>query len=188
MSVSPIQPRAEAADVEPEEIARNSKLTEDQKIGEVTRQFEAILLRQILQSTQKNVIPSKYADNSTAAGIYHDMVTHQLADSISKSGTLGLAKMLQHQLTRQLQPASMAGHERDPEAQPTALAGTSVARPSSRPSGQKLNPLNSGHPLHPLHASHPLHPLNTGHKLHPLTSTKLHPLKLAPPSKGTSAS
>jgi Rod binding domain-containing protein len=60
----------------------------------VARQFEAILLRQILQSTQKTVIPSKFSDNSTAASIYHDLVTHQLADSISKSGTVGLAKTL----------------------------------------------------------------------------------------------
>jgi Rod binding domain-containing protein len=146
MNVSPIQPHVQAADVEPEQLARNSHLTEDQKIGEVTRQFEAILLRQILQSTQKTVIPSKYADNSTAAGIYHDMVTHQLADSISKSGTLGLAKMLQHQLTRQLQPALKAGDDRKPEAQPTAHAGTNVARPSSRSSGHKLHPLHMAPP------------------------------------------
>jgi len=173
MNVSPIQPHVAAADIEPEQLARNAHLSEDEKIGEVTRQFEAILLRQILQSTQKTVIPSKYADNSTAAGIYHDMVTHQLADSISKSGTLGLAQSLKHQLTRQLQPVSvsMAGHDRQPEAQPTAHAGASVARPTSRSSGHKLNPLHSGQELRPL---------NTGHTLHPL--------KTAFPSKGAAAS
>ena len=171
MNVSPVQPHVDASNIEPEQLARNSHLTEDEKIGEVTRQFEAILLRQILQSTQKTVIPSKYADNSTAAGIYHDMVTHQLADSISKSGTLGLAQSLKRQLTRQLQPVSMAGHDRHPEAQPTAHAGASVARPSSRSSGHKLNPLHSGHELRPL---------NTGHTLHPLTTVL--------PSKGAAAS
>lgn len=50
------------------------------------------------------------------------------------------------QLTRQLQPALMAGDDRKPEAQPTAHAGTSVARPSSRSSGHKLHPLHMAPP------------------------------------------
>jgi Rod binding domain-containing protein len=133
MNVAALQPHINAADIPPELLSDNKQLTEDQKVGEVARQFEAILLRQILESTQKTVIPSKFSDNSTAASIYHDLVTHQLADSISKSGTLGLAKTLQHQLTRQLHPASTAGHDRQPEALPTAHAGSGVARPPSCP-------------------------------------------------------
>ena len=131
MNVAALQPHINAADIPPELLSDNKQLTEDQKVGEVARQFEAILLRQILENTQKTVIPSKFSDNSTAASIYHDLVTNQLADSISKSGTLGLAKTLEHQFTRQLHPVSMAGHDHKPEALPTAHAGVDVARPNT---------------------------------------------------------
>ncbi len=96
----------------------------------MARQFEALLLRQILQETQKTVIQSKYADNSTTAGIYHDMVTKQLADSISKSGTLGLAQSLERQLTRQICPASTAGPDRPADAKPHLPPKTDTVRPT----------------------------------------------------------
>jgi flagellar protein FlgJ len=100
MVIDPLKKSVNPADIAPERLAGNTALTEQQKIAEASRQFEAILLRQILSATQKPVIPSKYADNSTAASIYRDMVTTQLADSISKSGSFGLAKTFEQQLTR----------------------------------------------------------------------------------------
>ena len=41
-------------------------------------------------------------DDSAVGGIYKDMVTAQLAESISKSGSFGLAQSLQAELTRQI--------------------------------------------------------------------------------------
>src|SRR5215831_12114687 len=117
MDVASIHASLNAADVPAERLAGDPRLTEEQKIGEVARQFEAILLREILQDSQKTVISSEFTDNSTASGIYHDMVTQELADSISKSGTMGLARTLEQQLTCQLHPASVAGHHRNSEAQ-----------------------------------------------------------------------
>lgn len=115
MDIAPIQMNS-APDVPIDQLAQDHALTEQQKVAEVAQQFEAMMLRQILQETQKSVIPSEFTDNSTAAGIYHDMVTKQLADSISKSGTLGLAQTLERQLTRQLLPASTAGTDRPADA------------------------------------------------------------------------
>jgi Rod binding domain-containing protein len=123
-----------------EQLAHNRALTEQQKVGEVARQFEALLLRQILQETQKTVIPSKYADNSTTAGIYHDMVTNQLADSISKSGTLGLAQSLERQLARQLQPASTAGPDRPTGPKPHLPPETDMVRPTLLPNAKPFQP------------------------------------------------
>jgi len=100
MVVAPLPKAVNASDIAPERLAGSTALTEQQKIAEASRQFEAILLRQILAATQKPVIPSKLVDNSTAADIYRDMITNQLADSISKSGAFGLAKTFEHQLTR----------------------------------------------------------------------------------------
>ena len=84
-----------------EQLAQNSKLSETEKIGELSRQFEAVLLRQILGQAQKTVIQSGPAENSAISGIYQDMISAQLADSISKTGSFGLAKSLQAELTRQ---------------------------------------------------------------------------------------
>ena len=125
----PLQTKT-APDVPLEQLAHNQTLTDQQKVAEVAQKFEAVLLRQVLQETQKTVIPSEFADNSTAAGIYGDLVTNQLADSISKSGTLGLAQSLERQLTRQLQPASTAGADRTADATPHLPPETDTARPN----------------------------------------------------------
>lgn len=101
MEISPLQRHVNPADIAPERLAGNPALTEQQKIGEASRQFEAVLLKQILDSSQKTVIPSSFSDNSTSASIYHEMITSHLADSISKSGGFGLAKTFEQQLTRQ---------------------------------------------------------------------------------------
>ncbi len=139
MNIAPLQNNS-ATDVPMEQLAHNRTMTEQQKVGEVSRQFEALLLRQILQETQKTVIPSKYSDNSTTASIYHDMVTNQLADSISKSGTVGLAQSLERQLTRQLQPASMAGSDRSAGTKPHLPPKTDMVRPNHLPDTKPFQP------------------------------------------------
>ena len=100
MDIAPIQRKVDAADIAPEMLAGNSQLTKQQKIAEAGRQFEALLLRQILENSQKTVIKSKYGDNSTSSAIYRDQITSQMADSISKAGTFGFAKTFSQQLNR----------------------------------------------------------------------------------------
>ena len=100
MVVASLPTHIPPAPVDPERLANNPALSEQQKIAEASRQFEAILLRQILAASQKTLIPSKFSDNSTAADIYRDMITNQLADTMSRSGGFGLAKTFEQQLTR----------------------------------------------------------------------------------------
>jgi peptidoglycan hydrolase FlgJ len=102
MEISALQPHVNAADLPLDQLATNTHLSEKEKVGELSRQFEAVLLRQILAEAQKTVFRSKYTDDSTASSIYQDMITHQLADNISKSGTFGLAQSLNRQFTQQL--------------------------------------------------------------------------------------
>ena len=128
MLVSPFQKNVKAADIDPERLAGNSALTNQEKITEASRQFEAILLRQILAATQKTVIPSKFADNSTAASIYRDMITNQLADSISKSGAFGLAKTFEQQFTPNL--GAPASSRPVPLTQARGFAGETPALPA----------------------------------------------------------
>jgi Rod binding domain-containing protein len=130
MNISPIQQRLDVSDVPPEQLANNSQLTEEQKIGEATRQFEALLLRQILENTQKTVIRSSFSDDSTSSTIYRDLVTAQLADSISRSGDLGLGKTLERQFTQSLRQSSLS--ETTPPADVQVAARLSPA-PRIRP-------------------------------------------------------
>ena len=91
-----------AAEMPLDQLVKNPALSEKDKIGELSRQFEAMLLRQILQQTQKTVIKSKLTEDSATSGIYQDMITYHLAESISKSGSFGFAQSLQEELSRQL--------------------------------------------------------------------------------------
>jgi peptidoglycan hydrolase FlgJ len=102
MNVSALQPRVNAADIPIQNLAANPNLTEKQKIEEAGRQFEAVMLRQILSEAQKPTFKSKYTDDSTASSVYRDMTVTQLAESMSRAGGLGLAKTLNTQLTKQL--------------------------------------------------------------------------------------
>lgn len=101
MNVSSLQPALKASEI-PLEKLESAHLTEAQKVGEVARQFEAVLLRQILASARKNLIKSEINPESNQSGIYTDMVNNQLANDISRTGTFGLARSLKTQLTRQV--------------------------------------------------------------------------------------
>jgi Rod binding domain-containing protein len=99
MNIPLIQSPIDTSNVPVEQLAGNKHLTKQQKIHEASRQFEAILLRQILSEMQKPVINSEFTDDSTANGIYQDYVSNALADSISKSGSFGLTKVFEQQLS-----------------------------------------------------------------------------------------
>jgi flagellar protein FlgJ len=126
MNLLPIQSAADTSSVPLQELAANKNLTEQQKIAEASRQFEAILLRQILSESQKPVITSEFTDNSTASGIYQDYITNTLADSISKAGTMGLAKIFEQQLSH---PASKVKPDKNelPAADQNSIAGTAAS-------------------------------------------------------------
>ena len=122
MNISPLQPtqpKTDASHVALESLAHNRSLTEDQKIAQASQQFEAILLRQFLSESQKTVIKSELTDDSAAAGIYQDFITNQMADSLARSGGIGLAKTFEHQLTHHHGAASAAAGG-SPKISPTS--------------------------------------------------------------------
>ena len=109
MDIPPLQPRhPDFSNLPLDRLAASTQMDEKEKIGQVSRAFEAVLLRQILQESQKPAFPSKLTGNKTADGIYHDMVVNQLAENISKSGSFGLAKRLTSELQRQTGAAKSA--------------------------------------------------------------------------------
>ena len=101
MEIPSLAPTVRADRLPLEQLAGNSQLTEAEKVREVARQFEAVLLRQILAEARKSLHGNGLGENSATLGIYHDLINQTLAESISRSGTLGLASSLQAELTRQ---------------------------------------------------------------------------------------
>jgi len=102
MQVAAIDRQVKAADLSVEKLAANPNVSEKDKLGEVSRQFEAILLRQILTEAQNTHLCKDEESNSTANQIYKDMVTENMADAISRSGAVGLSSVLEAQLNRQV--------------------------------------------------------------------------------------
>ncbi len=117
MNVSSTRSAGPTTNVPIESLAAQSGLSERAKVAEASRQFEAALLRQILNEARKPVFASKFTQASAVNGIYDSMITSQLADSISQSGEFGLARSLQSQLARR-EPAATdeaADRARDPK-------------------------------------------------------------------------
>jgi len=139
MDIPPLQARRpDLSNVPLDSLAANTQLSEKDKIGEASRAFEAVLLRQILQESQKPVFASKLIGNSATDGIYRDMVVSQLADSISKSGSFGLAKNLAGQLQRQTGTAKSAAPTTVPQPSTAASLRTVSVRsraPQPQPAG-----------------------------------------------------
>ena len=112
MDIAPLQSRrVEAGNLSLDRLAASSQVPESEKVEEVSRAFEAVLLRQILSESQRPVFKSEYVGNSTADGIYRDMIVNQMAEDISKSGSFGVGKSL----ARALQPQSGAAKSVAPE-------------------------------------------------------------------------
>ena len=74
------------------------------EIKKVASQFEAIILRQMLAPTIEPIMSGGSGSGGSSgggggAGVYGYMVTDVLANSMSKGGGLGLASMLEKQLS-----------------------------------------------------------------------------------------
>lgn len=122
-----IRHRLTAKDVPLEKLKGSKLLTEAEKVAELSRQFEAVFLRQILGQARKVLVQSKFESESATSGLYNDMVISQLADSISQSGDFGLASSLQAQLHRQLL------NEPVPDGKPPAESGLEARAPAHKP-------------------------------------------------------
>ena len=84
-----------------EQLAANPNVSDRDKIGEVSRQFESYLLRQYLGEARKPITHSKFNPEGETNHVYQDMITSNLADSLSKAGSFGLGNALKEQLIRQ---------------------------------------------------------------------------------------
>ena len=111
MEIASLQRKIDPANVPLQDLPANSSIPEKEKIGEVCRQFESVLLLQILRDARKAVLDSQKTQDSSSLEIYADMINHQLADSISHSGMFGVAKSLETQFTKQISSSTAIPQE-----------------------------------------------------------------------------
>jgi len=114
MNIPPLSRSVQASQLPLELLAHNKQLSEKQKVAELSRQFEAVLVRQILREAQKTIIPSSWNEDSYARDVYQDLITVELARAISASGSLGLGRALEQELTQQV----LSGESHEGEAKP----------------------------------------------------------------------
>ncbi len=126
MQIQPHHSGLQPSQLPLESLAGNPNISDKDKVAEVSRQFEAVLLRQILQQARKPA--SDASDDSLSSDVYSDMINQQLADSISRSGAFGLAKSLQGEIAHQVLPHG----------------GTQILAPNkSNPAPQPAHPVSS---------------------------------------------
>lgn len=102
MNIQPLTRHVSASEIPLTRLAGNTRLTEQEKVAEVSRQFESVLLRQIFAEAQKPMLGQGTGGSSAASGIYQDMISEQLADAVSRSGAVGMARSLGKELGHQL--------------------------------------------------------------------------------------
>jgi Rod binding domain-containing protein len=126
MDIPALQSHAKASVLPFDKFAANPKVSQQAKVEEACRQFEAVLLRKILGEARKSVLASTSGESASIAGIYDDMINNQMADNISRSGAFGLAKSLQTQLVHQVLPKSdaVAANAKAAPAVPQSLKPT----------------------------------------------------------------
>ncbi len=94
-----LQGGAYGAQTDLDRIAHDKNLTESEKVGELAKEFETMLFKQIIKGMQKSLEGSSMMPTKGPSSIYGDMMMDALAHSISQSSQLGLSKTFQEQIT-----------------------------------------------------------------------------------------
>jgi Rod binding domain-containing protein len=92
---------------------------------EVARQFEAVLVRQMLEETMKPLL-----ENGQSGQVYGYFISEALSDSFTKAGGFGLQGVLRDQLYLEQQKAR--------EASEQAASGNAVMKAYGKPTPQKI--------------------------------------------------
>ena len=82
----------------------NSLRTENQdkeRLLQVCRDFEAIFIKQMLDSMRKTVDKSELVGTGMAEEIFEDLLYDQYAKKISQTANLGISQLLYKQLSNQ---------------------------------------------------------------------------------------
>lgn len=81
-------------------LVHNQSISEEAKLTEATRQFEGVMIRQFLNDALKPLIESEMVKDSGTNSIYRSYLIDVMADSMSRSGEVGITTSLQAAVTR----------------------------------------------------------------------------------------
>lgn len=76
------------------------KSSEQKKLWDVAVEFEAIFIKQMLDSMKKTINKTKLIDGGMTEEIFDDMLYEQRAISMAKKGDMGLAKVIYNQMSQ----------------------------------------------------------------------------------------
>lgn len=84
----------------PQNTPKAPKAGDQQALKEACKEFETILLEQMLNSMRKTINKSGLMQGGMAEDIFEDMLYEKYARKMSDSANLGLADMLYRQLSQ----------------------------------------------------------------------------------------
>lgn len=106
MNVSSVTLKAPTADLGAIGDARHARnVSQTSPARKAAMQFEAIMVRQLLSQSVGKLLSSGSGGSQTGSDVYGYMLTDSIADKITQGGGLGLARMLEKQLTPKAAPA-----------------------------------------------------------------------------------
>ena len=83
------------------QLANHSQLSEEDKLEAAAKEFEVMLVKQVLKSAQQPLTESgsTFFPTQGTGAIYGDMMIDTLSGSVGRAGQLGLARLFQQQLS-----------------------------------------------------------------------------------------
>lgn len=103
MQVSSINSAADArrmmAMADPSKDGAASGAATPKQIHAAAQQFEALILRQLLEPAMEPLMSGGLGGEQSGGGVYGYMATDVMANSLSQGGGLGISKILEKQLT-----------------------------------------------------------------------------------------
>ena len=81
-------------------ISKYDKDSEKKRLRQVSEDFEALMINQMLKEMRKTVDKSGLIDGGMAEQIFEDMLYDEYAKEFSKTKTFGLADIIYHQMEK----------------------------------------------------------------------------------------
>lgn len=80
------------------QMVHNKNISEQAKLAKASQQFEAMMLKQILEDGLKPLFKGALDTNKGSQGMYQHMITDSLSQELAKSESFGIANSIQHQM------------------------------------------------------------------------------------------
>lgn len=89
-----------AIDNRVDQVSRQARSGEPDRLREVSREFEALFIDQMLNSMRQTIHKENdILDGGMAQGIFEDMLYQEYSRIMAKTGSLGLAEMVYRDLS-----------------------------------------------------------------------------------------